>query len=1055
MPSRLDLEFWGWGRNDCGQLGIPDDNLQLKPVHLEDLDHKDVVHVAGNSTFNTAAVTDDGEVFMMGMNDVGQMGMKTKEMQKVPKRVGSLDAYRITHVALGSGHVVAITEQGSLLAWGNNEHGQLGCLTERAFTSTPKPVKLDKKLHFVRVAAGSGHSLALTSNGRVYSCGQGDFGALGHDNINSLGAFTFIQTLTGLGVTQVACGEYHSVALTIDGYLWSWGRGRHGQLGHGDREARVRPFQILSLKEHHIKQVSCGDSHSLCCDNSGHVFAWGQSKWGQTGTGSTEDILSPVQIDQLREEYIIQVACGSRHSLALARRGAVFAFGNGELGQLGNEEVTEFSPFPAAVMQLPSLPVVCIIAGGDHSIVMFRKSLSQHDLNLDTGRYGQGVMPFKVMNLFILLGAVDKLKHSSTEIPADTFFRVLEDVFSCPGFLLKNFSELDRSSDDRRLKIKSIIQSYERIFRFYDKKVIVLVGDACVSALKLMLEFVTHQRAPGVLAPEYEERLYLWVRVCIILMLNPVFGEVLEPGGRMVHRIAHLLQYFTPSSRDLAESLILELPVEVFGGRLVNGVHKHLNNLAKNTHSLENPIEGEKKTTILTSCKLLHFLYMVNERGGEKVAFEKFYNQPVSDGFELGKEYLIWKHTLSNPQTIHRIQSICQLPFILTPEAKANIIQGEAMIMKSMAAQQSALGALFHGIHPGMVSFLDINIRRDHIREDAMNQLVHRGSDLQKPLRVKFFSNGVEEEGQDEGGLSKEFFQLLVEEIFNVDFGMFVYNEETRDFWFSHQALEADDFRLVGLILGLAIYNTVILDVHFPLVVYKKLKGLGTTLEDLKGAFPQLGKGLQQLLDFDGDVENTFFRTFEVEYEYFGEMMTSELKPGGASIPVTAENRQEYVDLYTKYILEDSIKEQFQGFKQGFEQVCTGDALKLYRYEELDVLVCGLPHLDFQGLEKVARYDGGYTSDHPTVRHLWSVIHELPLADKKKFLSFVTGCDRAPVGGLSKLSLLIQRSGPDSDRLPTSHTCFNILLLPDYSSREKLAERMMVAIQNAQGFGLQ
>lgn len=82
--------------------------------------------------------------------------------------------------------------------------------------------------------------------------------------------------------------------------------------------------------------------------------------------------------------------------------------------------------------------------------------------------------------------------------------------------------------------------------------------------------------------------------------------------------------------------------------------------------------------------------------------------------------------------------------------------------MKAVAVQDSALSALFNGIHPGMVSYLDINIRRDHIREDAMNQLGQRESDLQKPLRVKFFSNGVEEEGQDEGGLSKELFQLLV-----------------------------------------------------------------------------------------------------------------------------------------------------------------------------------------------------------------------------------------------------------------------------------------------------
>lgn len=89
------------------------------------------------------------------------------------------------------------------------------------------------------------------------------------------------------------------------------------------------------------------------------------------------------------------------------------------------------------------------------------------------------------------------------------------------------------------------------------------------------------------------------------------------------------------------------------------------------------------------------------------------------------------------------------------------------------------------------------------------------------------------------------------------------------------------------------------------------------------------------------------------------------------------------------------------------------------------------------------------------IQDFWSVLHELSLKDKKKFLFFVTGCDRAPVGGLSKLKFIIQRNEPDTDRLPTSHTCFNVLLLPEYNSRAKLQDRLMVAIHNAQGFGLQ
>jgi hypothetical protein len=85
----------------------------------------------------------------------------------------------------------------------------------------------------------------------------------------------------------------------------------------------------------------------------------------------------------------------------------------------------------------------------------------------------------------------------------------------------------------------------------------------------------------------------------------------------------------------------------------------------------------------------------------------------------------------------------------------------------------------------------------------------------------------------------------------------------------------------------------------------------------------------------------------------------------------------------------------------------------------------------------------------------WNVVRNMPLEQQKQLLFFTTGCDRAPVGGLGNLPFVVQRSGPDTSHLPTSHTCFNVLLLPEYSSREKLRERLLVAIANAEGFGLQ
>ena len=107
-------------------------------------------------------------------------------------------------------------------------------------------------------------------------------------------------------------------------------------------------------------------------------------------------------------------------------------------------------------------------------------------------------------------------------------------------------------------------------------------------------------------------------------------------------------------------------------------------------------------------------------------------------------------------------------------------------------------------------------------------------------------------------------------------------------------------------------------------------------------------------------------------------------------------------------------------------------------------------------LEAAAEYRGGFGPGSVTVRHLWQVVHALPLPQKKAFLRFVTGSDRAPLGGLGKLRIVVQREGPDSDRLPTTHTCFNMLVMPEYTSRGKLADRLGLAIKHAgEGFGLE
>jgi ubiquitin-protein ligase E3 A len=159
-------------------------------------------------------------------------------------------------------------------------------------------------------------------------------------------------------------------------------------------------------------------------------------------------------------------------------------------------------------------------------------------------------------------------------------------------------------------------------------------------------------------------------------------------------------------------------------------------------------------------------------------------------------------------------------------------------------------------------------------------------------------------------------------------------------------------------------------------------------------------------------------------------------------------------------------------------QVCGGPALNLFQPEELELLICGNPTLDFEALERVTHYEDGYDVSSPLIRNFWSVVHELeeggfpadgssrvwPMPDlrgamrcadeKKKFLKFVSGSDRAPINGLASMTFVISKNGDDSDRLPTAHTCFNHLLLPNYATRDKLKNRLKLAITQSEGFGL-
>uniref|UniRef100_A0ABI7XAT7 Ubiquitin-protein ligase E3A n=3 Tax=Felinae TaxID=338152 RepID=A0ABI7XAT7_FELCA len=376
------------------------------------------------------------------------------------------------------------------------------------------------------------------------------------------------------------------------------------------------------------------------------------------------------------------------------------------------------------------------------------------------------------------------------------------------------------------------------------------------------------------------------------------------------------------------------------------------------------------------------------------IPFEEFINEPLNDVLEMDKDYTFFKVETENKF------SFMTCPFILNAVTKNLGLYYDNRIRMYSERRITVLYSLVQGqqLNP----YLRLKVRRDHIIDDALVRLemiaMENPADLKKQLYVEFEG----EQGVDEGGVSKEFFQLVVEEIFNPDIGMFTYDESTKLFWFNPSSFETEgQFTLIGIVLGLAIYNNCILDVHFPMVVYRKLMGK-------KGTFRDLG-----------------------------------------------DSHPEFVNLYSDYILNKSVEKQFKAFRRGFHMVTNESPLKyLFRPEEIELLICGSRNLDFQALEETTEYDGGYTRDSVLIREFWEIVHSFTDEQKRLFLQFTTGTDRAPVGGLGKLKMIIAKNGPDTERLPTSHTCFNVLLLPEYSSKEKLKERLLKAITYAKGFGM-
>ncbi|XP_054777632.1 E3 ubiquitin-protein ligase UPL1-like [Prosopis cineraria] len=361
---------------------------------------------------------------------------------------------------------------------------------------------------------------------------------------------------------------------------------------------------------------------------------------------------------------------------------------------------------------------------------------------------------------------------------------------------------------------------------------------------------------------------------------------------------------------------------------------------------------------------------------------------------------------------------------------------------------------------------LRISVRRAYILEDSYNQLRLRPTqDLKGRLNVQFQG----EEGIDAGGLTREWYQLLSRVIF--DKGALLFTNVGNNATFQpnpnsvYQTEHLSYFKFVGRVVGKALFDGQLLDVYFTRSFYKHILGVKVTYHDIEAVDPDYYKNLKWMLE--NDVSDILDLTFSMDpdeekhilYEK-NEVTDYELKPGGRNIRVTEETKHEYVDLVADHILTNAIRPQINSFLEGFNELVPRELISIFNGKELELLISGLPEIDLDDLKANTEYTG-YTVASNVVQWFWEVVKTFSKEDMARLLQFVTGTSKVPLDGFKALQGI---SGPQRfqihkaygapDRLPSAHTCFNQLDIPEYTSKDQLQERLLLAIHEAsEGFG--
>jgi len=353
----------------------------------------------------------------------------------------------------------------------------------------------------------------------------------------------------------------------------------------------------------------------------------------------------------------------------------------------------------------------------------------------------------------------------------------------------------------------------------------------------------------------------------------------------------------------------------------------------------------------------------------------------------------------------------------------------------------------------------DLKVKRNNILEDAFGviSVVQRSETLRTKLWIEFEG----EIGLDYGGVAREFFFLLSKEMFNPYYGLFEYsatdNYTLQINPYSGMCNEEHlrYFKFIGRVAGMAVFHGKLLDAFFIRPFYKMMLEKPIELKDMESVDSEYYNSLLYIKEYDpADLE----LTFSVDEETFGQTTSHDLIEGGADINVTEANKDRYIELVIKWRFVERVKVQMEAFKEGFNDVVPLSHIKIFDENELELLMCGIVSIDVKDWKANTVYKGVYHPNHIVIQWFWRVVLSFDNEMRARLLQFVTGTSRVPMNGFKELygsngpQLFTIEMWGDVNNYPRSHTCFNRLDLPGYTSYHDLREKLVKAIEGTVGF---